>query len=151
MRVAISQYQCGRPKNAKTKIAITITQSKNAVPQRGWIRLWRCTVSGVELLARLVGVDRLVLGSVVLEHAPQVREQRDQEEVEDEDRRRGSRPRRSRTSRGVDPDPVGEQRRADLEEQKREADRDREREDQLAAGDLGLDLLAFLVLSSCAA
>ena len=39
MRVAISQYQAGRPKNAKTKIAITITQSRNAVPQRGWIRL----------------------------------------------------------------------------------------------------------------
>ena len=37
MRVAISQYQAGRPKNAKTKIAITITQSRNAVPQRGWI------------------------------------------------------------------------------------------------------------------
>ena len=29
----------GWPKNAKTKIAITITQSRNAVPQRGWIRL----------------------------------------------------------------------------------------------------------------
>ena len=37
MRVAISQYHAGRPKNAKTKIAITITQSRNAVPQRGWI------------------------------------------------------------------------------------------------------------------
>ena len=35
MRVAISQYQTGLPKNAKTKIAITITQSRNAVPQRG--------------------------------------------------------------------------------------------------------------------
>ena len=41
--VTISQYQAGRPKNAKTKIAITITQSRNAVPQRGWIRLKRCT------------------------------------------------------------------------------------------------------------
>ena len=47
MRSAISQYQCGRPKNAKTKIAITITQSRNAVPQRTWIRLCRCTFSGV--------------------------------------------------------------------------------------------------------
>jgi hypothetical protein len=37
IRVAISQYHVGRPKNAKTKIAITITQSRNAVPQRGWI------------------------------------------------------------------------------------------------------------------
>ena len=26
---------------------ITITQSKNAVPQRGWIKLNFCTVSGV--------------------------------------------------------------------------------------------------------
>ena len=47
MRVAISQYQGGRPKNAKTKIAITITQSRKAVPQRGWMRLNRCTRSGV--------------------------------------------------------------------------------------------------------
>ena len=46
MRLAISQYQVGRPKNAKTKIAITITQSRNAVPQRGWMRLKRCTFSG---------------------------------------------------------------------------------------------------------
>ena len=37
MRVTISQYQAGRPKNAKTKTPITITQSRNAVPQRGWI------------------------------------------------------------------------------------------------------------------
>ena len=35
MRVAISQYQAGLPKNAKTKIAITITQSRNAVPHLG--------------------------------------------------------------------------------------------------------------------
>ena len=38
--------QRGRPRNAKTKIAITITQSRNAVPQRGWIRLNFCTRSG---------------------------------------------------------------------------------------------------------
>jgi hypothetical protein len=37
----------GAPTNAKTKIAITITQSRNAVPQRTWIRLWRWTFSGV--------------------------------------------------------------------------------------------------------
>ena len=47
IRVTISQYQAGRPKNANTKIAITITQSRKAVPQRGWIRLYRCTVCGV--------------------------------------------------------------------------------------------------------
>ena len=32
---------------ANRKIAMTITQSRNAVPQRTWIRLWRCTTSGV--------------------------------------------------------------------------------------------------------
>ena len=37
MRLAISQYQSGWPTNAKTKMAITITQSRNAVPQRGWM------------------------------------------------------------------------------------------------------------------
>ena len=47
IREAISQYQTGWPKKAKTKIAITITQSRNAVPQRGWMRLKRCTISGV--------------------------------------------------------------------------------------------------------
>ena len=46
IRVAISQYQTGRPKNANTKTAITITQSRNAVPQRGWISENRCTRSG---------------------------------------------------------------------------------------------------------
>ena len=40
---------------------------------------------GLELLARLVRVDRLVLGSVVLEDAPEVGQERDQDEVEDED------------------------------------------------------------------
>ena len=39
MRLTISQYQDGRPTKAKTKIAITITQSRNAVPHRGWMRL----------------------------------------------------------------------------------------------------------------
>ena len=37
----------GRPTSAKTKTPMTITQSRNAVPHRGWIRLCRCTVSGV--------------------------------------------------------------------------------------------------------
>ena len=69
-----------------------MTQSKKAVPQRGWIRAYFCTFSGVELVAGLVGVDRLVLGGVVLEHAPQVGEQRDQDDVDDEDARPGSAP-----------------------------------------------------------
>ena len=46
VRDAISQYHTGCPRNAKTKIAITITQSRNAVPQRGWIREKRWTRSG---------------------------------------------------------------------------------------------------------
>jgi hypothetical protein len=37
IREMIRIHQSGRPTNAKTKIAITITQSRNAVPQRGWI------------------------------------------------------------------------------------------------------------------
>ena len=60
---------------------ITMTQSKKAVPQRGWIKLNFCTRSGVELRARLEGIDRLVLGAVVLEHTPQVGKQRDQRDV----------------------------------------------------------------------
>ena len=43
----MSQCQSGRPTRAKTKIAITMTQSKKAVPQRGWIRLNFCTFAGV--------------------------------------------------------------------------------------------------------
>ena len=43
----ISQYHAGWPTNAKTKIPITITQSKKAVPQRGWSKLNFCTFSGV--------------------------------------------------------------------------------------------------------
>ena len=81
----MSQYQSGRPTNAKTKIAITMTQSKKAVPQRGWIKLNFCTLRGRELRARLEGVDRLVLGAVVLEDAAEVGQQRDQEDVGDED------------------------------------------------------------------
>ena len=44
---------------------------------------------GLELVAGLERVDRLVLGGVVLEDALQVGEQRDQEQVADEERRRG--------------------------------------------------------------
>ncbi len=74
MRLAMSQGNDGRPTNAKTKIAMTMTQSKNAVPQRGWIRLNFCTFVRRQLRAALERVDRLVLGAVVLEDAPEVRE-----------------------------------------------------------------------------
>ena len=43
----MSQYQTGRPTSAKTNTPITMTQSKKAVPQRGWIKLNFCTFSGV--------------------------------------------------------------------------------------------------------
>ena len=46
----------------------------------------------------------------------------------------------------LDRQPVRDQRRRDLEEQEREADRDREGEDELAARELGLDVLAVLAL-----
>ena len=59
------------------------------MPQRTWMRLCRWTTSGLELVAGLVGVDRLVLGRVVLEDALQVGHEADDHEVEDEDRRRG--------------------------------------------------------------
>ena len=85
IRLAISQYQTGRPTNAKTKMPITITQSKKAVPQRGWIKLNFCTSLGRQLGAGLERVDRLVLGAVVLEDAPQVGQQPDQPDVGDED------------------------------------------------------------------
>src|SRR5215471_18072811 len=47
MRLRISQWSGGLPTNANTKIAITMTQSKKAVPQRGWIKLNLCTLAGV--------------------------------------------------------------------------------------------------------
>ena len=78
----MSQYQTGRPTKAKTKMPITMTQSKKAVPQRGWIKLNFCTFSGRQLGAALERVDRLVLGAVVLEDALQVGQQPDQHDVE---------------------------------------------------------------------
>ena len=53
----------------------------------------------LELLARLVRVDRLVLGGVVLEDAPQVGQERDERRGRRRRSSRGSAPRRSRTSR----------------------------------------------------
>src|SRR6266540_1513430 len=43
--VVLLMFLTGRPNSANTKIAITITQSRKAVPHRGWIRLKRCTRS----------------------------------------------------------------------------------------------------------
>ena len=68
----MSQYQTGRPTSANTKIPITITHSKKAVPQRGWIKLNFCTFPGVSSESGLERIDRLVLGAVVLEHPLQI-------------------------------------------------------------------------------
>ena len=84
----------------------------------------------LERLAGLIGVDRLVLGRVVLEHAAQVRQQRDQAEVRDEDRDADQPLDDHEPAGALDGQQLGEQPRRDLEEHDGEADRDREREDQ---------------------
>ena len=94
----------------------------------------------LERVACLVGVDRLVLGRVVLEHAPQVGEEPDDHEVEDEDRH-ADEPLHDDEPRGrLDRQPARDQRRRDLEEQKSEADREAEGEEELSARELGLNL-----------
>ena len=56
----------------KTAIDTSATITRNVVPQRGWSVVFARAFATVERLARLVGADRLVLGAVVLEHAPDV-------------------------------------------------------------------------------
>src|SRR6266487_4267273 len=101
---------------------------------------------GLELLPGLVGVDRLVLRGVVLEDAPQIREQRDQRQVEDEDRDTNATFDDYEPACALDPDPVGDQRGRNLEEQDGEPDRDRKREDQLCTRELGGDFLTLFAL-----
>ena len=116
IREATSQYQAGRPSGAKTKIATIITISRKLVPQRGCRREKRCAFSGVERHAGLVAGDRLVLGAVVLEHAPQVGQAREQPQVAEEDR----------GAHDALDDPEQERRAELVLEQAREADRDDE-------------------------
>src|SRR4051812_28068053 len=98
-----------------------------------------------QLLPGFVRVDRLVLRGVVLEDTPQIREERDQKEVEDEDRHPDQSLDDYELAGALDSDPVGQESRRNLEQHDRESDRDGEREDQLRARQLGVDrlLLAF--------
>src|SRR5437016_12344505 len=84
---------------------------------------------GLELLARLVRVDRLVLGAVILEDAPQVGEQRDEREIRDEDRHTDEALDDHEPAAALDRQRPGDEPRRHPEERDREADRDRERED----------------------
>ena len=61
--------------------------TRNVVPQRGCSVVLRARVLDDERLARLVGADRLVLGAVVLENAPDLGDAPDGEQVADDDRR----------------------------------------------------------------
>ena len=80
-------------------IESTMTTTRNSVPQRGG-RSGTCGPrSTVERIAGLEGVDRHVLGAVVLEDAADVRRATDQREVAEEDRRPGRAPRRGAGSR----------------------------------------------------
>ncbi len=56
------------------------------MPQRGCSREKRCAVGRRQRKPGLEAGDRLVLRAVVLEHAPQVRHAREQEQVAEEDR-----------------------------------------------------------------
>ena len=58
--------------------------SRNEVPQRGWKRVCARVVHR-QRQALLVGVDRLVLGAVILEHAAHVGHQPDEAEVAEQD------------------------------------------------------------------
>ena len=85
IRLRISQCHSGRPTKANTKMAMTITQSKNAVPQRGWIKLNFCTFAGVN--STPFSRAWIVLCSAPWYwNTPQVGEQRDHQDVADEDR-----------------------------------------------------------------
>ena len=86
MREASRMYHSGRPIGAKTKMATIITISRKLVPQRGCSREKRWAFSGVSGEPGLVAGDRLVLGAVELEHAPQVGHAGDQHDVAEEDR-----------------------------------------------------------------
>src|SRR5215207_11058356 len=97
-----------------------------------------------ELLARLVRIDRLVLRRVVLEDPLEVGQERDEHEVEDEDRDSDQALDDDEPARRLDREPARQEGGRDLEEQEREADRDSEREDESTTTDLRRYL--FLVI-----
>ena len=94
MRSAISQYQCGPAEEREDEDGDHHHPEQERGAAAGMDERVALHDLRLELLARLVRVDRLVLGGVVLEHAPQVGQQRDQGEVRDEDRDADQRPRR---------------------------------------------------------
>ena len=63
-----------------------MTTTMNSVPQRGWAVGYLRIAVGSERIARLEGVDRHVLGAVVLEDPPDVGRLADEHEVAEEDR-----------------------------------------------------------------
>ena len=71
----------------KTRIEMAMTNIRKLVPQRGWSVDFVARVLDGQLSARLERVDRLVLGAVVLEHAPHLLPARDRRR-----RRRGRTP-----------------------------------------------------------
>ena len=103
-------------------------------------------VLGRQLVAGLVRVDRLVLGGVVLEDAPQRRDEAENRQVDDEDGDADEPFDEHEPAAARDRQQVGEQRRADLEDHHGEADRDEERERKRPASDLGGLRLALLLL-----
>src|SRR5207302_751546 len=92
----------------------------------------------LELLARLVGVDRLVLGGVVLEDAAQVGQERDEREIADEHRDPDQPLDDDEILPGANRQLIRDQGWPHLEHGDREPDRDEEREDESAARELGI-------------
>ena len=58
-------------------MAISITVIRKLVPQRGWKVVYACAFLTVSGSLCLEGENRLVLGAVILVHAPDVGPQRD--------------------------------------------------------------------------
>ena len=88
-----------------------------------------------------------MLGRVVLEDPPKVREQREDDEIEEEDRHTDEALDDDEEPGRLDRQPVGDERRRDLEKQQRESDREPEGEDELARdSSVSRRLLGVLVL-----
>ena len=98
MRVSTSRYQAGRPIGANTKIATTITIEQEARAAARVQAREALSVVGRELQAGLEAGDRLVLGAVVLEHAAQVADAREQHTCSRGRSSCGRCPRRPRTA-----------------------------------------------------
>ena len=94
MRVAISQYQVGPAEEREDEDRDHHHPEQERRPAARMDQRVPLHDLRLERLARLVGVDRLVLGRVVLEDAPQVGQQRDERRGRRRRSRRGSAPRR---------------------------------------------------------